>query len=385
MNSNWLAEHHYTMPNRTTYPWMWLWDSCFHAIIYAALDDERAILEANSVFHWQNADGMVPHMGYQSDAEFGRSAWRANGGSVISQPPMYGHMLRVLRDQGFDVEPLVERAVEGIRFFIRNRRLRSGLFGIVHPWESGADNSPRWDGWCPQGAGHPAWRVEKDRFVTSLHTSKWGSATLNPLFSVAPASFNALVAFNAMEIAEVAQCGDLRAEAHELAERLDCYYDEEENTWADTTADGAISSTVRTLDALLPALVSPSAHRVERSLQLTVDQDAFGAPYGPCGVDQREVSFDANAYWRGAAWPQLTYLLFVAASRSGNWPIGDALSRNAIDAALRSRFAEYLNPISGKGHGACPQSWACLPIAMIDRSFLTGLGRNEHERNVSSR
>ena len=310
MNSNWLQDHEYTMPNRTTYPWMWLWDSCFHAIIYSALGDERALLEAKSVFRWQNGDGMVPHMGYQRDPLYGQTAWSSDGGSVISQPPMYGHMLRVLHAQGFNIEPLIDCAAAGIRFFLKERRMPSGLLGIVHPWESGTDDSPRWNQWASQGTGHRKWRSEKDRFVKSLQVNTWGSATFNPLFSVAPASFNALVAFNAMEVAELSNCEYLRAEALELSEILDSHFDEELSTWADTKPDGTTSSVVRTLDALLPVLVSDIPSRVESSLMLTVQHRVFGAPYGPSGVDQREECFDADAYWRGAAWPQLTYLLF---------------------------------------------------------------------------
>ena len=52
MNSNWVDEFNYTRPHASRYPWMWLWDSCFHSIIYAALGDDRAPLEAISVFRW---------------------------------------------------------------------------------------------------------------------------------------------------------------------------------------------------------------------------------------------------------------------------------------------------------------------------------------------
>jgi hypothetical protein len=33
LNANWRADGGYTSPNPDTYPWQWLWDSCFHAII----------------------------------------------------------------------------------------------------------------------------------------------------------------------------------------------------------------------------------------------------------------------------------------------------------------------------------------------------------------
>jgi hypothetical protein len=365
MNLNWRSDLQYTMPSHTTYPWMWLWDSCFHAIIYATLGDERALMEANSVFLWQSTNGMVPHMGYQADVEFGQAAWRGRGASTFTQPPMYGHMLRVLYEQGFNVESLVDQATAGIRFILRERRFETGLVHIVHPWESGTDDSPRWDPWCPEGTGAPEWRIQKDRLVNSLDVNVHGSAVSNHLFSVAPASFNALVAFNAFEIAEVTNDSTLREEAIDLAEVLDHYFVDDLTTWADTGPDGQVTSSVRTLDALLPALVSSRGDRVEEVLRMTIDSNAFGAPFGPSGVDQRESQFDADAYWRGAAWPQLTYLFFIAASRAGLLDVRDTLADNAVRAAVHSDFAEYLNPITGVGHGASPQSWACLPIVML--------------------
>ena len=41
LEAHWTA-HGYCVPNPTTYPWQWLWDSCFHAVAWAALGDERA-------------------------------------------------------------------------------------------------------------------------------------------------------------------------------------------------------------------------------------------------------------------------------------------------------------------------------------------------------
>ena len=35
----------FCVPNPTTYPWQWLWDSCFHAVVWAHLGDERAVVE----------------------------------------------------------------------------------------------------------------------------------------------------------------------------------------------------------------------------------------------------------------------------------------------------------------------------------------------------
>ncbi len=56
----------FCVPNQATYPWQWLWDSCFHAVVWAHLGDERAGLELASALSAQDADGFVPHLRYGS-------------------------------------------------------------------------------------------------------------------------------------------------------------------------------------------------------------------------------------------------------------------------------------------------------------------------------
>jgi len=40
----------YTLPSPSTYPYQWLWDSCFHAIVLARLEPEAAKAEMRSLF-----------------------------------------------------------------------------------------------------------------------------------------------------------------------------------------------------------------------------------------------------------------------------------------------------------------------------------------------
>src|SRR5262245_40808159 len=55
----------FTVPNAATYPWQWLWDSCFHAVVWAHLGEpERALSELRCVFARQHETGFVPHITY---------------------------------------------------------------------------------------------------------------------------------------------------------------------------------------------------------------------------------------------------------------------------------------------------------------------------------
>jgi hypothetical protein len=355
----------YTSPNRHTYPWQWLWDSCFHAIVWGHLGDDRALVELSSALAAQHDDGFVPHMNYWGD-DTHDLFWSAVGASSITQPPMYGHALAELVRLGFAPdEQLLRRARSGMWHLLRAREPHpSGLVRLCHPWESGADDSPRWDHWCPGGFDHGRWFEAKGALVASIERYPTGSPRRNPAFDVAPVGFNALIAFNARELATVVDDPDLAARADELAARLEERWDTDRTTWIDAGTSADDSGRIRTADALLVVLCTPNRARAERVLELALDDHAFGGACGPSGVHRDEPTYSADTYWRGPAWPQLAYLLWVAARRHGLDAHADDLARRARRGATRSGFAEYWDPDDGRGLGAIPQSWTTLTAVM---------------------
>src|SRR6516162_10885179 len=60
MELHWQPYFEFTVPNTQTYPWFWLWDSCFHSIIWDSLGDDRAGRELRTVFDYQAPSGFVP-------------------------------------------------------------------------------------------------------------------------------------------------------------------------------------------------------------------------------------------------------------------------------------------------------------------------------------
>lgn len=352
----------FCVPNPTTYPWQWLWDSCFHAVVWAHLGDQRAVVELVSALGAQDTDGFVPHIDYHDGPFPDAELWGRPTTSSITQPPMYGHAVRVVATTGMHLPGwLVERATAGLRFLLeRRRRSRHGLLELCHPWESGCDDSPRWDdvvasGWSPQ-----AWFTAKGDLLTSIDRSASGAPLSNPAFRVGSVAFSALVAWNAWELAAVTGDEQLARAGDQLAAAVDDRWDADLGTWVDDgpTANG--SGGVRTLDALLPLLVAP---RPEAFAQL-IDPAAFGAACGPRGVHVDEPGHDAVTYWRGPAWPQLSYLLWVAATRAGARSIAASLVRSTATGALASGFSEYWDATTGAPLGAAPQSWATLASVM---------------------
>jgi glucosylglycerate hydrolase len=352
----------FCLPNATTYPFQWLWDSCFHAVVWAHLGDERAGLELRAALRDQDVDGFVPHVRYVGTPDALASFWGRSGTSSITQPPMYGHAAAVTVAAGLPLDDeVLDGAARGLWFLLRRRRRRpGGLVELCHPWESGCDDSPRWDdvvgaAWTPE-----AWYETKGTLLGTIERAPGGAPLGNPAFAVGSVGFNALLAWNAAQLAPVVGDAELAAAAAELVEAIDARWDPDLRTWVDDGSTAYGSGRTRTLDALLPTLV---IERPEALAQLT-DRTAFGAPYGPAGVHRGEAVFDPRAYWRGSAWPQLTYLSWCAARWAGDGDTAASLQNSMASAVVSSRFAEHWDPDSAAALGASPQSWSALACVM---------------------
>jgi hypothetical protein len=284
---------------------------------------------------------------------------------------MYGHAVRSLVERGVDVPPaIVDSATRGLWFLLRDRRRSSaGLVELAHPWESGADDSPRWDDLAGGPFELERWYRRKGELVESIERDASGSPIANLDAPVASVAFGSLVAFNARELASVTGEERLDAAGVELAEAVASRWSTEAVTWVDDgpTAEG--SGRARTLEGLLPVLVDEDRAHTDLVFDALLDPRAHGAAYGPTGVHRDEPTFEPSTYWRGPAWPQLTYLLWVAARRQKREVVAQRLGWALRAGAARSRFAEYWHPDTGEGLGAVPQSWTALAVVTnVDRA-----------------
>ncbi len=350
MQAAW-REPGFCVPNSTTYPHQWLWDSCFHSVIWAALGDERATVELTSALASQHRSGFVPHMTYWGDPEADAGFWGRPRTSSITQPPMYGHAAAVLDRAGFAVpDALWDRCRRGLRHLLADRpRVMTGLVPVFHPWETGCDDSLRWDDWCGGAFDARRWKEIKGQMVAGLRfeaDDAAGGPVGSDRFAVGSTGFNALIVWNVRELASVGQAGDLAESADELADALAHRWNGE--TWTDADTG---SGTARTLESLLGVLVDDRPEVRGAVAQQLADPNAFAAPFGPRGAHRDEEAADFGAYWRGSTWPQLLYLLEQAGVETTL-----ALSGPA------SGWAEYWHPTTGQGRGASPQTWTGLAL-----------------------
>jgi hypothetical protein len=370
MEAHWSDERGFCVPNPSVYPHLWLWDSCFHAIIWACLDDERASRELDAVLAGQLPDGLVPHMRYGGqppDTWLGPLA----ATSSLAQPPLFGHAIRVLA-VGIELSPpVLDRARRGLDWLWRRRRTDLGLLYVVHPWEAGNDHSPRWDDWGAPGrtahdydrAARTSWNKQLMHDIT-FHED--GAAAWSSRLVASPAAFNAYAAFAMAELAQVLDDGELLHRSRSIAAAMDAHlWNSEEQLWDDLAiVGGGPSVHVPISDGVMGALVTDDESRATAALQQLAKPHRFAAEFGPANVARAHPAYDPLMYWRGPAWPQLNYLLWLAQRRWGRAKEAAELADRTVVGAVASGFAEYWNPETGKGLGAIPQSWTGLVVPM---------------------
>ncbi len=358
----------FCVPHPTVYPHQWLWDSCFHAIAWLHVGaPERGLTElAHALGVGGDAPaaaspgGFVPHMRYWNDPGAALGFWGVEGRSSITQPPMFGHALRCLVRAGVTPDPaIVAAARDGLAFLLRRRgRLADGRVAVVHPWETGCDDSPRWDDGDGPFDVH-AWRLRKAELVGCVEADATGVPISSSAWRRGSIGFNALLVWNGREYAAATGDHDFDAELDELAAVVGGRWSEELGIWTDH--DGPAGGIV-TADACLGLLVEDRPAVRAR----LADADRSGGAFGPAGVDRTEPIHDPDRYWRGPVWPQLGYLLALAAARQGDLPLARSLADGTIAGVVRSGFSEFWHPDTGAARGATPQTWATIVVALSD-------------------
>ncbi len=420
----------WTKPAPSLYPHQWSWDSAFIALGLAHVDNRRATDELEALFSAQWKTGKVPHIvfdpeappkSYFPDAE----RWNSNGlsehapsgprTSGLCQPPVHALAVRRIWEtaQGKD-----ERRLENARRFLRGNypRLlswhrylatardpeRSGLVTIYHPWESGTDNSPRWDGPLDripigevptytrrdvQHVSDPSHRPtdeEYDRFLWLLELLKRARYEEADIYGEHPflvkdVLFSAiLVAANEalLEIhAAVGASEEDRTTIERWIERgregLDEQWDPALGLCLDRDVLTGEPLRVRTVAGFAPLISGGLGERRVADVLQTLDSPAFvGNPQLhrplPPSTSPGEPGFHPRSYWRGPVWPVANWLLWWSLLRAGEPERAHSLRHHTLEELAESGFAEYFEPFTGEPLGSGEQSWtAAIALDML--------------------
>jgi len=401
----------YTVPTRGLYPFQWNWDSCLTALGLGHQDEDRAWREIETLLAHQWPDGMVPHIVFHVPDEGyfpGPEIWRTNRPvptSGITQPAVAGFAVRRLFERARDPAMAAERARPLLAaidrwhqwFFAHRDPAGEGLVAIIHPWESGRDNSIDWDealarvptdGIEPYtrrdlqhaDAAHRPTNAEYDRFVWLLERFRglgWDNARLHDdsPFQVVDPGFNAILIRSCRDLAVLAErLGDakLAARNHAFAEHGLVAM---AGLWSVT--DGQYLARDRTTGRLvgsrsvggLLAAFAPIPQDRARALGHRIETLAGRSRHLVPSHDPADPRFDAKRYWRGPVWLIVNYMIADGLAAAGEAAIAVRIRADSIDLITRSGFAEYYDPLTGEPCGGDRFTWtAAMVLEFLETS-----------------
>ena len=379
----------YTVPTEGLYPYQWNWDSAFAAMGFAQFNVDRAWVEFETLFSGQWDNGMVPHiLFHQVDEDYfpGPEMWKSVGpipSSGITQPPVAATMARLVFERNPNVglarlAPLYDKIVAWHDWFMA-WRLDQGAVCTTHPWETGRDNAPDWDGAMaaidPVGVGEyrrrdtshvdsemrPT-REDYDRYVWLVQRGarlNWDDAAMlqDTPFRMADPSMTFTLMRAQRDLAELGrslgrdvstiegQIAKLESGAQTLwNETLGCYDSRDTRTgeWANSISNASFLCWYGGLPA--PQMRAVLTHVLE------------GVTYGVPSFTPHDPKFEAKRYWRGPVWAVMNMLIGMGLDEM-DLPEGQVLREGTADLITKHGFSEYFDPLDGSPAGGGTFTW----------------------------
>lgn len=394
LRGNW--QHGHTIPSRTLYPHQWSWDAAFIAIGLGHTDPQRAWIDLNALFRAQWPDGRVPHIVFDPDVSErdyfpGPGFWERETSGIV-QPPVHALAALLIHQQQPAVDELralYPKLVHQQEYLAKRRDFGgAGLVCIVHPWESGLDNSPAWDdALAAIPADQKVRRRDVEVSVGSHRPTDRDYARYIKLassyrdngyrdshqlgFLVECPAFNTLYASAELALAEIAvEIGEdpqphLQRTAQIQGALLDRLFDPATGLFYALDLRSEKRTEARCISGLLPLLLPGLPESVVDGLIEELTSLRFGIP--AVSYDRTAPDFDRLRYWRGPVWINMNWLLWRGLRAHGRAELAETMRTRLLDLIDSAGCFEYFDPVTGAGIGTPEFSWtAALALDLLE-------------------
>ncbi len=416
----------YTQPAQGLYPHQWLWDSCFTAIGLRHHDVARAQTELKSLLRGQWHNGMLPNIIFRDDLEYrtDRNMWRSwlspyspDGVATtgITQPPMLAEAVIKIGEK----LPAAERRqwyrlmyqplVDYHSWLYTDRDPHDeGLVLLVHPWETGLDNTPPWMhelhthqlAWWIRGIQklhldpvinlfrRDTKSVPSDQRFSAIEALAMFDTQLrlrrkaydidrildHGLFAIEDVVFNSILIRANHHLQHIAHSlketlpDSLTAHMHKTERALEALWDPFSGQYysRDFITHNLIK--VPSIATLLPLYSGAiSKENAAQLVKLIESPDHFGTSFPLPSVPVNSADFQPKLYWQGPAWINMNWLVIDGLKRYGYDDHAAALRESSLEMIARSGFHEYFDPLDGSPAGGANFSWtAALVIDLLN-------------------
>jgi glycogen debranching enzyme len=390
----------YTVPTTGLYPYQWNWDAAFCALGWITFDEPRAWRELTRLLEGQWADGMVPHIVFHapSDTYFpGPDVWQTPhvpATSGITQPAVLASAARLCWERARDktlaedqLAALYPRILRWHRWWVEARDPdRIGLVGMLHPWESGMDNSPAWDDALARVSPTPTSAIRRkdvghidadmrpsDDFykrviaLIDLYASlDWQPQRMwaQTPFRIADVGLNAILHRANRDLLGLARRFGTRTEQLEIAARLDITAAAIDRLWSAAAgiyqAQDLISGEridVATSAGLLPLWAGVADAGKLRALSVTLERWAKRTRFLVPSTAPEDGRFEPRRYWRGPIWGMMNMMIGEGLAEAGARELARRIKVDTAHLMNKGGFREYFDPLTGDGLGGGHFSW----------------------------
>lgn len=425
-----------TKPAPDLYPHQWNWDSCFIAIGLSHLGFERAAAEIRSLLRGQWRNGLVPQIVFNPEATGyfpGPDVWQSERSpdaptgvetSGITQPPVLATAARAVYDNAPDRAAALDFLREVFSPILLYHRWLygerdpdgAGLVVVVHPWESGLDNSPPY-----LDAGSRVQLTYKPRYerLDLLHVAAKNRPTNKdydlyvylleqmravdwnqpeyvrhaPLL-VEDVLFNSILCRADADLAVIARLlGEDPTEPerwrHATSAAIEAkLWDEQDGTYYsyDRVAGRLLhDDTVAAFHTLYGGVASAS--RAARLIEEHLRNEPSYAPKDGHAVPTTALDspwFNPENYWLGPVWVNTNWMVAHGLAAYGYGDLAARLREDTLSLVADQGYREYFNPLTGEGYGTANFSWtAALTIDLLSSSLPSEDGEPQgHEPGV---
>jgi hypothetical protein len=280
------------------------------------------------------------------------------------------------------------------RYLVRDRADKAtGLLTLFHGWESGTDNSPRWDvpyanvvvgtdlpAYIRRDTAHVTSAAQRptdgeyDRYLWLIEEAKQAGFDASVLreygsFQVGDVLFTAIFAAASDLLAELAaqlrkddDANELRDYAAQARAAVFCHVDEASGLAVDVDLRTGSWLRTETIAGFAPLIAGRMPlYMRQRLISLLTGPRWAGHPglrwAVPPSTSPFSPEFDPECYWRGPVWPVFTWLLTWALRRSGETAVAARLRSASLEQLADATLAEYYHPMTGAPLGSFNQSW----------------------------
>lgn len=397
----------YTKPGTHQYPHQWNWDSALIALGLSHFDLPRAKVEIRSLLSGQWKDGMLPHVVYHDPASnyFPDPAfWQIENSpnapdcptSGITQPPLLATVIRRIHER-HSIRDFIEESYPSLLQWHRWLHTardsdNSGLVSIIHPWESGTDDSPRWlevmasirtqevpgfergDTLHVPAAERPH-QADYERFIYLIDVFRRANYDSTALIARSPFLVQDVLFNSILHHADE----DLRALAHESGyptDEIDVWlndlranfnrqlWDDARGLYFDYDQSGGSSIPVNTAATFLPLFGGiASREQARRLVEEHLQNPSEYAPgekvrYWLTTTSQSEPAWEARRYWRGPIWIILNWFVIEGLRRYGYDDLAEVIQQDTLGLIEDAGFREYYDARDGSGCGSGDFSWS---------------------------